>query len=103
MQLCTALSVQPAEQQRAAADYAESLGLAFQIEDDLLDLEGDAAKLGKATGVDENKNTFVRLYGAERCRELIREETEKAVAALEPFDRPEFLRGIAEQLMNRDH
>lgn len=91
------------QQQRAAADYAESLGLAFQIEDDLLDLEGDAAKLGKATGVDENKNTFVRLYGAERCRELIREETEKAVAALEPFDRPEFLRGIAERLMNRDH
>ena len=53
--------------------------------------------------MDENKNTFVRLYGAERCRELIREETEKAVAALKPFDRPEFLRGIAEQLMNRDH
>ena len=91
------------QQQRAAADYAESLGLAFQIEDDLLDLEGDAAKLGKATGVDENKNTFVRLYGAERCRELIREETEKAVAALEPFARPEFRRGIAERLMNRDH
>ena len=90
-------------QQEAAASYAASLGLAFQIEDDILDVVGDAKTLGKAVGVDANKNTFVRLYGAERCRELIREETEKAVAALEPFDRPEFLRGIAEQLMNRDH
>ena len=50
-------------QQQAAADYAASLGLAFQIEDDILDVVGDAAKLGKATGMDANKNTFVALYG----------------------------------------
>lgn len=55
---------QPAQQQ-AAADYAASLGLAFQIEDDILDVVGDAAKLGKATGMDQNKNTFVRLHGVE--------------------------------------
>ena len=52
-------------QQQAAADYAASLGLAFQIEDDILDVVGDAAKLGKATGMDQNKNTFVRLHGVE--------------------------------------
>ncbi len=92
-----------AQQQRAAAEYAESLGLAFQIEDDLLDLEGDAAKLGKATGMDEHKNTFVRLYGAERCRALICEETEKAVAALRAFERPELLCELAQQLADRDH
>ena len=51
------------QQLDAAKTYAQNLGLAFQIRDDMLDVLGDAAKLGKATDVDENKNTFVRLYG----------------------------------------
>ncbi|MGM9524607.1 MAG: polyprenyl synthetase family protein [Faecousia sp.] len=89
-------------QQAAASAYAESLGLAFQIEDDILDVIGDAQKLGKAVGVDEKKNTFVRLYGIEKCREMIKDETDKAIAALAVFDRPIFLTELAQALVSRD-
>ena len=87
----------------AAASYAESVGLAFQIRDDILDVVGDAQKLGKATGVDENKNTFVRLYGIETCEKMIREETDKAVRALDVFENPGYLIELAEKLAQRDY
>ena len=89
-------------QQRAASAYADSLGLAFQIEDDILDVVGDAQKLGKAVGVDEKKNTFVRLYGVEKCREMIKDETDKAIAALSAFEKPDFLTALARALVSRD-
>ncbi len=90
-------------QQNAAAAYADALGLAFQIQDDILDVIGDAEKLGKATGVDGNKNTFVRLYGVEACRERVVSETEKAISALTLFENPEFLIALARALADRDH
>ena len=89
-------------QQKAASDYASSLGLAFQIEDDVLDVVGDAQKLGKAVGVDDKKNTFVRLYGVEKCREMIKDETDKAIDALSAFDEPRFLTELARALVSRD-
>lgn len=89
-------------QQRAASAYADSLGLAFQIEDDILDVVGDAQKLGKAVGVDDKKNTFVRLYGVEKCREMIKAETEKAVSALSVFEKPQFLTELAYSLVSRE-
>ncbi len=89
-------------QQEAAANYANAIGLAFQIEDDILDVIGDAKKLGKATGVDGNKNTFVRLFGIERCREMIAEETNKALSALSAFDHPDFLSQMARSLSTRE-
>ena len=70
------------------------VGLAFQIRDDILDVIGDAEKLGKATGMDEHKNTFVRLYGVDRCQKMVEEETDRAVAALSVFPTPEFLRDL---------
>lgn len=90
------------KQQTAAAQYADSLGLAFQIQDDILDVIGDAGKLGKATGVDKNKNTFVRLYGVETCKEMVAQETEKAVHALDSFDNADFLIGLARELVHRE-
>ncbi|MBQ6431615.1 MAG: polyprenyl synthetase family protein [Oscillospiraceae bacterium] len=90
-------------QQNAAAEYADHLGLAFQIRDDILDVIGDRDKLGKATGVDENKNTFVRLYGVERCEVMVAEETSKAIAALACFDGPDFLITLAKQLILREN
>ena len=90
------------KQQTAAAQYADSLGLAFQIQDDILDVTGDAGKLGKATGVDKNKNTFVRLYGVETCKEMVAQETEKAVHALDSFDNADFLIGLARELVHRE-
>lgn len=89
-------------QMQAAGAYAESIGLAFQIRDDMLDVLGDAKKLGKATGMDENKSTFVTLYGLERCRQWIEEENQKAIAAVQVFDDCGFLTDLAEMLACRD-
>lgn len=90
-------------QQNAAAEYAEHLGLAFQIRDDILDVIGDRDKLGKATGVDENKNTFVRLYGVEKCETMVAKETRRAIDALTCFDHPDFLIDTANRLISREN
>ena len=90
-------------QLQAAKTYAEGIGLAFQLRDDILDVTGDSAKLGKKTGMDEHKNTFVKLYGLERCEAMVQEETERAIAALAAFDDREFLTDLAHFLADRDH
>jgi len=63
--------------------YGRALGLAFQIKDDLLDVEADTATLGKAAGKDAaaGKATFPSVWGVERSRALLREKVEEAVAA----------------------
>ena len=86
---------------KAAETYGYQLGLAFQIRDDMLDVIGDAQTLGKAVGVDECKNTFVRLYGMEACQALVTEHTELAVAALTPFADAAWLQELAESLTDR--
>ena len=91
------------EQLQAAKTYADSLGLAFQIRDDILDVVGDAALLGKATGMDGNKNTFVRIFGVETCEDMVRKETTKAINALSIFSNPKILIDLAKQLVDRDH
>ena len=90
-------------QLRSAEAYADRVGLAFQVRDDVLDVTGDAAKLGKAVGVDGDKNTFVRLWGLERCEELIRQQTKEAREALSAFESPALLADLAEYLAQRDH
>ncbi len=89
------------EQEEAAGEFAEHLGLAFQIRDDMLDVIGDAAQLGKAVGVDGNKNTFVQLYGLDSCDKLVRSHTESALAALATFRDPEYMCCLAMQLTDR--
>ena len=90
-----------AEQFRSAADFAAHLGLAFQIRDDMLDVIGNAEELGKAVGVDTAKNTFVQLYGLEKCDALVREHTAKAEAALDGFEEAEFMRSLSHYLVGR--
>lgn len=90
-------------QQNAAAAYADAVGLAFQIADDVLDVVGDAQKLGKATGMDSSKNTFVRLYGIEACRRMIETETQRAIDALAVFGEAAFLKELARVLAHRDY
>ena len=85
----------------AAAEFAQHLGLAFQIRDDMLDVIGNAEELGKAVGVDAVKNTFVQLYGLERCDVLVREHTLVAEEALDQFDDPAFMLALSEQLVGR--
>ena len=69
----------------ALAAYAKNLGLAFQIVDDLLDVEGDPAQTGKAVREDARKTTFVSFSGVDGARQLAAELCETAVRALGPF------------------
>lgn len=85
----------------AAAGFAGCLGLAFQIRDDMLDVIGSAEELGKAVGTDEQKNTFVRLYGLEKCEELVNEYTEQAISLLQNFQNYEYMENLARSLTNR--
>lgn len=90
-----------AEQIQAAACFAEHLGLAFQIRDDMLDVIGNAEELGKAVGVDADKNTFVRLFGLDECEEMVQKHTVLAVDALGIFKDTECMQQLAFQLTNR--
>jgi geranylgeranyl pyrophosphate synthase len=74
----------PADARAALDEYASAVGLAFQIQDDLLDIEGDPALLGKATGADLalNKPTYPLVAGLDAARQRVRELHEQALAAL---------------------
>lgn len=86
---------------KAAAGFAGCLGLAFQIRDDMLDVIGDAGELGKATGHDADKNTFVRLYGLEKCEELVQKYTNAAIEQLQAFQDAGDLISLAQSLTAR--
>ena len=77
----------PAEGLAALTAYAKNLGLAFQIIDDLLDVEGDPAQTGKDIREDARKTTFVSFSGVSGARQLARELCETADRALTPFGR----------------
>lgn len=89
------------QQYEAACRFAAGLGLAFQIRDDMLDVIGTQEELGKATGVDTQKNTFVRLYGLEKCEELVQKYTDYALDALSAFEDTDQLRQLAVELIQR--
>jgi len=96
------LAGEGSDAQLAAADeFAQNLGLAFQIRDDMLDVIGDAGKLGKAVGTDENKNTFVHLYGLEVCDAMVRKHTSAALNSLNAFSDPAYMVSLAELLTTR--
>ena len=90
-----------AAQYTAATEFAEHLGLAFQIRDDMLDVIGNAEELGKAVGVDTVKNTFVQLYGLEKCDELVHTHTDVALEALAVFAHTDFMTELSNQLTGR--
>ena len=86
-------------------EYSEALGLAFQIKDDILDVEGSFTKFGKPINSDEknNKTTFVTLYGIEGAKEKLKVETDKAISSIAFLGkRAEFLESFALYLLDRE-
>lgn len=97
-----------ATQDRLAAldTYADRLGLAFQVHDDVLDVVGDTVVLGKQAGADIalDKSTYPALLGLEAARAMAARLTDEALAALAPLgDGAEPLRELARFLLARDH
>lgn len=90
-------------QRAAVRKYAQKLGLAFQVRDDMLDVEGNLDSLGKTLGSDaaNEKSTFVSLLGLEACRSYVTQLTEEAATALGQFAHPEFLQWLATEMAGR--
>ncbi len=89
---------------KAASEYAECIGIAFQIQDDILDQTSSDEELGKPVGSDNenSKSTYVSLLGIEKCRKLVDELTESAIKALDAFDKDsQALKGFALELAKR--
>ncbi|MEX2583748.1 MAG: polyprenyl synthetase family protein [Gemmatimonadota bacterium] len=86
----------------AITAYGAALGLAFQIADDLLDVEGDSAELGKTAGRDIalRKASYPALFGVQGARELARQKVEEAKSALGARELPE-LRALADYVIER--
>ncbi len=92
------------EQLAALTSYADKFGLAFQITDDILDVTGDEAVIGKPVGSDErnDKSTYVTLTSLDKARELAQKTVDEAVASLSPLgDKASFLRELVESLLKR--
>ena len=90
------------DQLAKAATFADHLGLAFQIRDDMLDKIGNPQELGKSVSVDADKNTFVQLYGLEQCNELVQKHTQAALSVLSAhFSDTTFMEILADRLVSR--
>ena len=85
--------------------YAEKIGLAFQIKDDILSEEGDEKVLGKPVGNDKamEKCTYVSKYGLEESKEILEKITKEAIEELKSYgDKAEFLKELALYIKNRN-
>ena len=86
--------------------YADNLGLAYQIADDILDVVGNPEELGKATGSDEkkHKNTYISINGVVAAHQRLQELTSEAVNAIaDYYDNAEFFKDLVLKLANRNY
>ncbi|MDM8348025.1 (2E,6E)-farnesyl diphosphate synthase [Pseudomonas sp. sp1636] len=91
---------------KALHHYARAIGLAFQVQDDILDVESDTATLGKTQGKDQahDKPTYPALLGLEAAKAYALELRDQALHALRPFDQAaEPLRELARYIVERQH
>ncbi|MCD8005649.1 MAG: polyprenyl synthetase family protein [Oscillospiraceae bacterium] len=93
------------EDVRKAAEYAENVGLSFQIIDDILDITGSEAELGKPIGSDEkrNKDTYATILGVDEAYSEAKRYTEAAVSAISGMGGSELLIELAYDLLDRKH
>ena len=94
------------KQVKALSNYAEALGLAFQIKDDILDVVGNSERLGKPAGSDlrQGKATYVSLLGLEGAENQLHDQILKAQSALKPFNEgATFLSQLANFIEQRQH
>ena len=93
------------EKINAASEFAQKIGLAFQIKDDILDVTSTLEKLGKMAGSDaqNGKSTYVTLLGVEECQKLVDKLTDDALKALDAFENNEALKEYALYLAKRDY
>lgn len=88
----------------AVDEFSKNLGIAFQIQDDILDVTGTEAELGKPIGSDaeEGKNTYVSLLGLQKSEQMAEEYSQKAKNALDAFgEKAEILRQLTDYLTDR--
>lgn len=90
---------------KAIEGYAQRLGLAFQVRDDILDVTGSQDDLGKPIGSDteQGKTTFVTLLGLEECQRWVEQLSDEACRCLDGLKGTEFLRELAKVLVLREH
>jgi farnesyl diphosphate synthase/geranylgeranyl diphosphate synthase type II len=98
--------VDSGERYEALRQFGDAIGLAFQVQDDILDIEGDTATLGKPQGSDlaQNKPTFPALLGITGAREKLQQLHSQAIEALALFgSEADPLRALADYIVKRDH
>ena len=86
-------------------EVGKNLGLIFQFGDDLLDVFGEKATVGKTLGKDENENklTALNVYGVEKTKKIMQELCEKTVEKLKKIGNAEFLEEFAKSLLTRTY
>lgn len=90
---------------KVLGEFGDKLGLAFQVKDDILDVEGNPEMLGKTqSDLDNNKTNFVTMYGIEKCKELCNKLTNDCYELLNSIDKnTEELVGITKFLLEREY
>ncbi len=93
------------EKLAAASEFAQKIGLAFQIKDDILDVTSTLEKLGKMAGSDaqNGKSTYVTLLGVDECQKLVDKLTDEAMCALDVFENNDALIEYAKYLADREN
>jgi geranylgeranyl diphosphate synthase type II len=99
-------SVYSEEEKAALEEYAEKIGVLFQIVDDLLDVTGDSKKMGKTVGRDQelHKSTYPKILGIEGAKKAAENYAEQAKSALDIFDeQAENLKELVDYILTRQH